>query len=197
MNNKHQHTGKERVDQVVSISHGQRESLARGPRYTGLMRIALLAVFAAATLSAEFLEIRLDVKDMDCASCAQSMETSLKRIRGVEKVAIVSPTQVEFLLANGNKHTLERFRDAIKGVGFTPLGAKVVVRGKAITAQGQWRFEVEGIGKSYTLAASQAETIQALRAKDGQIITVRAVSPLPPDPHTTPALNVDSLVEAR
>lgn len=197
MDNKNYEAGEQGVKQVTATRHDQRESLAWGPRYTGNMRIALLGIFAAATLSAEFLEIRMEVRDMDCASCAQSMETSLKRMRGVEKVSIVSPTQVEFLLATGNKHTLERFRDAIKGVGFTPMNAKVVVRGKAITAQGQWRFEVDGIGKSYSLAASQTETIQALRKKDGQTITVRAISPLPPDPHTTPSLNVDSLVEAR
>jgi copper chaperone CopZ len=161
------------------------------------MRLVVLLLFSAAGLFAEFLAVRLEVANMDCTSCVQSLETGLKRIRGVEKVIVGPQNSVAFVLQPGNKLTLERLRDAIKGVGFTPNMAHVTVRGKAVTAEGKWRFEVDGIAKSYNLAAASNDTVRALRAQDGQVITVKATSPPPPDPHTQPSLAVDALVEPR
>jgi len=161
------------------------------------MRLVLLVLLGAVTLSAEFLEVRIDVKDMDCTSCAQSLESGLKRIRGVEKVTVGPQNSVEFILQPGNKLTLERFRDAIKGVGFTPHAAHVIARGKPVTSEGQWRFEIDGIAKTYNLSASAPTIISDLRANDGKVITVKASSPPPPDPRTMPSLDVASLVQPR
>lgn len=167
------------------------------PRYTGFMRLALLVLLTAASLPAEFLEVRLDVRNMDCVTCVQTLELGLKKIRGVEKVTVGPQNSVEFVLIPGNKLTLERFRDAIKGVGFTPGAAHVIVRGKPVTAEGQWRFEVDGIAKIYNLSAAHENTIKSLRATDGKLITVKAVSAPPPDPRTMPSLDVDSVVDPR
>jgi copper chaperone CopZ len=161
------------------------------------MRLVVLALLSTAGLFAEFLEVRLEVPNMDCASCVQSLQTGLKRIRGVEKVSVGPQSSVEFTLQPGNKVTLERLRDAIKGVGFTPNLAHVTARGKAITNDGKWRFEVDGIAKSYNLTAASNDTVRALRAQDGQTITVKATSPPPPDPQTMPTLAVNAVVEQR
>lgn len=147
-------------------------------------------------MRAEFLQVRLEVAKMDCATCVQSMESGLKRIKGVEKVE-VAVNAVSFTLQPGNKITLERLRDQIKGVGFTPGTAEVVVKGKPVTNEGQWRFEVDLLGKTYNLAAKLGETIQTLRAKDGAVITVKASSPAPPDPRTIPSLDVEAVVEGK
>ena len=167
------------------------------PRYTGSMRLALLVLLTAVSLPAEFLEVRLEVRNMDCLTCVQSLETGLKKVRGVEKVTVGPQNSVEFILIPGNKLTLERFRDAIKGVGFTPGSADVIVRGKPVTAEGQWRFEVDGLSKVYNLSAAHENTIKALRATDGKLVTIKAVSAMPPDPRTMPSLVVDSVVEPR
>ena len=161
------------------------------------MRLALLLLLPAAGLFAEFLEIRMDVRNMDCLTCVQTMETGLKKIRGVEKVTVGPQSSVEFILVPGNKLTLERFRDAIKGVGFTPGAAQVIVRGKPATAEGQWKFEVEGLAKAYNLSAPHNDTIKALAALNGKLITVKAVSAPPPDPRTMPSLDVDSVVDPK
>lgn len=161
------------------------------------MRLALLALLSTAGLFAEFLEVRMEVRNMDCVTCVQTMETGLKKIRGVEKVTVGPQNSVEFILVPGNKLTLERFRDAIKGVGFTPGSAQVVVRGKPLTGEGQWRFEVDGIAKIYNLAASHNDTIKAISTHNGKLITVKAVSAPPPDPRTMPSLDVDSVVDPR
>jgi len=161
------------------------------------MRLALLLLFAASTLPAEFLEVRMDIQNMDCVSCVQSLQAGLRRIRGVEKVTVGPENSALFILQPGNKVTLERIRDAIKGVGFTPASAQVVVRGKPVTSEGQWRFEVDGIAKIYNLAARVDDTVRALRSRDGQIITVKAVTAPPPDPRTMPSLDVTEVVQPR
>ena len=160
------------------------------------MRLVALLAAAALSMRAEFLQVRLEVSKMDCATCVQTMESGLKKIKGVEKVE-VAVNEVAFTLLPGNKITLERLRDQIKGVGFTPGTAHVVVKGKPVTNEGQWRFEVDLLGKTYNLAAKMGTTIQALRAKDGALITVKAASPAPPDPRTMPSLDVEEVVEGK
>ncbi len=167
------------------------------PRYTEIMRLVLILLAAAASLPAEFLLVRMDIANMDCLTCVQTLEMGLKKIRGVEKVTVGPQNNAEFVLHPGNKVTLERLRDAIKGVGFTPQSAFVTVKGKPVTAEGKWRFEVDGIDKTYNLSAPSTDTIRAMRARDGQTITVKAVSAPPPDPRTMPSLDVDSVVEPR
>lgn len=157
------------------------------------MRFAPLFLFAAAPLAAEFLSVRLEVPDMDCASCVQSLESGLKRIRGVEKVTISQRTGAELVLQPGNKLTLERLRDAIKGVGFTPKTAHVRVKGTPVTDSGQWRFTVDVINQTFNLAASGADIVKMLQQNSGRVVTVDAVSPVPADPRTTPTLDVKSL----
>lgn len=161
------------------------------------MRLLILLFAVAASLSAEFFEVRLEVGNMDCVTCVQSLQASLKRIRGVDKINITERGVAEFTLSPGNKVTLERLRDAIKGVGFTPKGAHVIARGKPLTAEGKWRFEVDLIAKTYNLAAAQESTIKALRARDGQLVTVKAFSPPPPDPRTDPSFDVEAVVDAK
>lgn len=170
---------------------------ARRPRYTGGMRLVLLLLLAAASLPAEFLQVRIEISNMDCVTCVQSLETGLRKIKGVEKVVVGPQNSAEFIMKPGNTVTLERLRDTIKGVGFTPNAAHVVVKGKPVTAAGQWRFEVDGIAKTYNLSVPSNDTIREIRVRDGQTVTVRGVSPPPPDPRTMPSLDVSSLVEQR
>lgn len=157
------------------------------------MRFAPIFLLAAAPLTAEFLSVRLEVSDMDCASCAQSLESSLKRIRGVDKVTLSPQNGAEMTLQPGNKLTLERLRDAIKGVGFTPKTAHVKVKGTPVTDAGQWRFTIDLTSQNFNLTATGADTLKALQQNSGKMVTMEAVSPLPPDPRTTPTLDVKSL----
>lgn len=156
------------------------------------MRFAPIFLLCAAPLAAEFLSVRLEVSDMDCASCVQSLESGLKRIRGVEKVTLSQQSGAEMTLQPGNKLTLERLRDAIKGVGFTPKTAHVKVKGTPTTDAGQWRFAVDLTNQSFNLTASGADTLKALQQHSGKIVTMEAVSPVPPDPRTTPTLDAKS-----
>lgn len=158
------------------------------------MRKLLMLLAPLALARAEFLHVAMSVDKMDCATCVKSMEIGLKKIRGVEKVAVDPATGVEFTLAPGNRVSLEQLRDAIKGIGFRPGDAKVTVRGIPVTDDGRWRFAVEGIGKIYNLASRHDHVILALQEKAGTVRKVIAVSPVPPDPQTTPVLEVTEIV---
>lgn len=161
------------------------------------MRLLPLLFLAGGSLFAEFLQVRIEISNMDCLTCVQSLEMGLKKIRGVEKVVVGPQNSADFTLQPGNKVTLERLRDAIKGVGFTPNTAHVIVRGKPVTASGQWRFEVDLISKTYNLAVPSNDTIRNISALDGQMVTVKGTSPTPPDPRTMPSLAVQAVVEPR
>ena len=147
----------------------------------------------AGIASAEFRRIELEVRDMDCASCIVSLRNSLKRVRGVETVELdPEKAKASMTLLPDNKISLDRVRDAIKGAGFTPRVATVVVRGKAITEQGKWEFEVESINQKFLLVAVDPKLIEELRK--GGMMTIEATSPVRSDPSEEPSLHVKKLV---
>lgn len=162
------------------------------------MRLLLLLVASALVSRAEFLEVRLQVNDMDCETCVKSLEIALRKMKGMKTVKVRPELGgAEFILVPGNKLTLEQLRDYIKGVGFRPMAADVVARGRATTADGSWRFTVDGIEKSYMLSAANEDVMKVLRTEDGRTVTVRARSQPPPDPRTTPILEVMELSAGR
>lgn len=159
------------------------------------MRKLLLLCAPLALAQAEFLHVTLAVDKMDCATCVKSMEIGLRKIRGVEKVGVDPATGVDFTLAPGNRISLEQLRDAIKGIGFRPGDAKVIVRGTPVTHDGRWRFEVEGTGKMYNLSSRHDHVVLGLQEKPAAVRRVHATSAVPPDPQTTPLLDVTEIVQ--
>lgn len=161
------------------------------------MRAVLLLAFCGFGLQAEFLRVALTVEQMDCASCVKSLEMGLRKTRGVDKVSVTAEEGAVFELEPGNRLTLERLRDSIKGVGFTPTRARVTVKGRPVTSDGKWRFAVEGLGKEYNLSARKGETLRQLQAADGTVITIEADSAAPPDSRTPPAFEALRIVPAQ
>ena len=161
-----------------------------------MLKPAVFFVLFAAfpTAYAEYRQIDVDVRDLDCASCVTSLTGSLKKIRGVEKAEIgTSEGIVKITLAAENKVTLERVRDQIKGAGFTPGAAKVVVRGKAITDAGKWQFTIEGPNQTYLLTTTNDDVVTKLKA--GGVFTVAGICPAMANPRDQPVLEVQSIRE--
>lgn len=153
----------------------------------------LLFVISVGVACAEFRRMEIEVRDMDCASCVVSLRNALKRTRGVES-AELNPergTAVLTLLPD-NKITLDRVRDAIKGAGFTPRTATVIVHGNAITEQGKWEFEVDGVNQKFLLGAKDEKLIGDL--KKGGVMTIEAFAPVPANPRDQPSLEVKRIV---
>jgi copper chaperone CopZ len=158
------------------------------------LRLLIAAVLVSIPSQAEFRRIQYTVAGMDCVSCVDSLTKRLKRIRGVDSAELnVQKGTAVLELARGNAVKLDLIRDEIKGAGFTPREARVVVRGKAVTADGRWRFEVEGSGQVYGLSAARNELIAVLQQKSGHAVTIDAVAAVPSDPHSMPTLEATAV----
>ena len=132
------------------------------------MRVLILLAMACA-LRAEYLRVELTLGGLECASCAQSVDRSLKRIRGVESAEFRMKESVAVMdLAPGNKVELARIRDAMKGIGYTPKSAKVTARGEAREQDRKWVFRPAGLDSELALEGSPEE----LRRNAGAVVIV-------------------------
>ena len=117
----------------------------------------LLLLMALSTAHAEFLRIEVSMKDMNCASCSDSMGKAFEKIRGVQHVDVsMEKGTVTLELAEKNRVTIEQVWDTVKRIGFTPGDTKVIVRG---SVQGD-SLTISVIDKTIAIEgrASQGET---------------------------------------
>jgi cation transport ATPase len=118
------------------------------------MRTALLVVFFIGPAFAEIRTVDIRVSGLDCASCAESVDRKLGRMRGVESARFDTTTNVASLrLKPDNTITLPVIRDALKSMGYTPQEATVTVVGElrenVLSMKHQERaFVVEGAKQS-------------------------------------------------
>ncbi len=132
------------------------------------MRLLILLAMSCA-LRAEFLRVELTVGGLECASCAQSVDRSLKRIRGVESAEFrIKDSAAVVELAAGNRIELARIRDAMKGIGYTPKAAKVTARGEAREQDGKWVFRPAELDSELPLDGPAQE----LRKYQGAVVIV-------------------------
>jgi copper chaperone CopZ len=125
-----------------------------------LISVLFTLTVVAAPLCAEFLHIEQSLTGLDCASCAQSVDKSFKKIKGVETATFRMEDSVVVLqLKPGNTVPLEEVRDAVKRIGYTPKEAKVTVRGEARREGEKWLFRVAGSAAEYALDISAGEGI--------------------------------------
>jgi len=131
------------------------------PRFTFLFAIPIVA----APLCAEFLHIEQSITGLDCASCAQSVDKTFKKMKAVETATFrMEDSMVVLQLKPGNTLPLEDVRDAVKRIGYTPKEAKVTVRGEARREGGKWLFRVAGSGAEYQLDVSEGIVEQVRRS---------------------------------
>jgi copper chaperone CopZ len=117
-------------------------------------------ILAASPLAAELLHVEQPVGGLDCASCAQSVDKTLKKIKGVETASFRTADAVAVLeMKPGNTVPLDEIRDAVKRIGYTPKEAKVTVRGEARMEGGHWLFRVTGGAVEYPLDVSAGQGI--------------------------------------
>ena len=107
-----------------------------------VMKLIVL-VLAAMPCVAQLQEVSMRTDGLNCASCALSLPRALMKIKGVEK-AVFQQGVVELKLAAKNDVSLDRVRDELKRVGYTPLEAQVRVRGRLRKNEKDWYREVEG-----------------------------------------------------
>jgi len=121
-----------------------------------------MLILASIPLAAELTHVELALGGLECASCAQSVDRSFKRIKGVDTVSFRTQDSVAVIdLKPGNAVTLEQIRDAAKGMGYTPGVAKITARGQARDEVGKWIFRVSVSDAEYRLETAAGQTVDA------------------------------------
>lgn len=129
----------------------------------------LLLLTVLATARAEFLRIEVLMKDMNCASCSDSLGKAFEKIRGVQHVDIsMEKGTVTLDLAEKNRVTVEQVWDTVKRIGFTPGDTKVIVRGNVK-------------GDSLTISVIDKTIAIEGRAPEGDVSLTGTITP-PSDP---------------
>jgi len=142
-----------------------------------LPRLVLLLI-AACTVRAEFLRVEVSMKDMDCASCSDSLGKAFEKIRGVKHVDVsMKDGTVTLELVDQNRVPLERVWEMIKRVGFTPGDTKVNVRGDV---KGD-SFVISGLDRTIRIEG---------RAAEGENVELKGTITPPPDPRTPMKLRI-------
>ena len=91
----------------------------------------MLMLLCLTPLAAELRTVDIRVSGLDCASCAESVDRKLGRMRGVESARFDAATNTASLrLKPDNTITLAAIRDALKSMGYTPQEATVIVQGE-------------------------------------------------------------------
>lgn len=121
-------------------------------------------------MRAEFLHIEVFMKDMDCASCSDSLAKAFEKMRGVQRVSMKDGSAA-LELAPQNHVALEQVWDTVKRIGFTPGETKVTVRGTS---------------KAGSFTISVIDRIIAIEgaAPEGENIELEGSIAPPPDPRT-------------
>jgi copper chaperone CopZ len=141
------------------------------------MARALLLLALAGFAQAEFLEIRVSIRDMNCESCSESLASTFKRMRGVENVNVdFKAGTVALKLAEQNRLGPEQVWDAIKRVGFTPGATDVRVRG----SMKDGKLEVPETGKTFEIEGRVS----------GENVELKGVTAPPPDPRTSVKIKI-------
>ena len=153
------------------------------------MKIFTLLLSFGLPAQAQFLTIDLTVEGMDCVSCVSGLDTKLKRLRGVESVT-VDPAKnlVSLKLAAVNSVRIDRIRDDIKGVGFTPRKARITAIGKAVKEAGEVVFLLEATNQRHTIVPG-AEKFSAV-LHSGNLVLIEALQSPGPTPQDLPTIEL-------
>ena len=136
------------------------------------MRQAFLLLMAALPLGAEFLQLEVTFAGIGCASCIDSLERRLGRVRGVEQVKVdAERSLVSLQLAPQNRVRLHPLLSRITQDGTKVVSTVVVVRGAIIADEQGHLFQPTGLSRKYRLEASK------MTPQPGTMYEVRGVVP--------------------
>ena len=116
------------------------------------MRFAVLLLASAFPLCAQFVRVEIDFQDAGCASCIESLEGRLSRVRGVERVELdAEHGRVTLHLAADNRVRLTPLLSRITQDGTKIVRTSAAARGTITAAQEGHVLEFAGLGQSYAL----------------------------------------------
>jgi copper chaperone CopZ len=120
-----------------------------------MIALAALAIIPPATAEAQYKKIELKILGMDCAICAHGVKVAVQKVDGVESVQLsLEHAEADIRLKPENRVSLDQFRRIVKGNGFEPREAKVIVAGSVRNTGGRLTFEVPGTSAPLVIATS-------------------------------------------
>ena len=136
----------------------------------------------------------MTVEGMDCVSCVSGLDAKLKRMRGVESVKVdAAKSLVSLKLTANNSVRMDRIRDDIKGIGFTPKRARITAIGRVFTEEGAKLFVIESTNQRHLIAPG-SERFSSLLNSGKPVLVEAFQSPgaTPQDPPTLELINVSA-----
>ena len=125
-----------------------------------MCRVLLLLLITLA-LQAEFLRVDVNFEGVGCASCINSLEGRLGRVRGVERVEVdAERSQVNIHLAENNRVRLGPLVSRITQDGTKITQTAVVAKGTITTDAEQTQFQPSGLTKPYRLELVEGVSIE-------------------------------------
>lgn len=124
-----------------------------------MARLAILLLLGALAAPAQFLEFRVRFDDGGCLSCAESLESRLQRVRGVETVTLdIERGIVELKLAADNGVRLAPLMSRIEQGAAKALETRLVAKGVLVDDGGTRKLELQGgaAGQVYMLEGETA-----------------------------------------
>lgn len=122
--------------------------------------LPLLALLAAPVL-AEFHHIRITYTPTGCIDCPRSLESRLKKTRGVEEVKLDPEGEVVIRLAPGNRARLELIRDFIEQGGERIKSIEVEASGALEREGGGFVFVLAGLDNRYPVTGAKSPAARA------------------------------------
>ncbi len=146
-------------------------------KHSFLPSFLLLAVIAFSLVQAAQAEVRsatVAVDGMACPFCAFGIEKRLKKIDGVESVAVHTKEGSATLKAKGGESiAVGQIPEAVERAGFTPGAITVDAEGKVTTdEQGRVVLQVSGADQTFLLATFEAkmeERLHSLAARSASV----------------------------
>ncbi len=116
------------------------------------MRLVFLALLTALTAAAEFLRIEVTFEDIGCASCVESLQGRLARVRGVQKVEVDAEKRAAALhLEPGNQVRLAPLLSRIRQDGTKITRVAVSANGTIESRGNDFVFHPSGLTEIYRL----------------------------------------------
>lgn len=123
-----------------------------------MRRAFLVLLVAALPVGAEFLSLEVTFQGIGCASCIESLEGRLGRVRGVETVTVEADRSlVRLQLAPDNRVRLHPLLSRITQDGTKVVSTAVVVRGEITSDENGLLFQPSGLSRRYRLETPKME----------------------------------------
>ncbi len=163
--------------------------------WTQVLFSTLIAFVLALPAQAHIRSATVAVDGMACPFCAFGIEKRLRKVEGVESIAVSTKEGTASLVAkDGASIDVQQIPGAVKAAGFTPGSITVDAVGSITTdEQDRLVLEVSGTDARFLIGTMDAEIEEKVRAFAGTGNLVRVVGPIHEHADDLPAISPEAV----